>query len=215
MRRLLAALLLVSLVSVSCGVPLDNQPEVIASEDLPRSLQPDTATSTAVTSLPPQESVSVAIYLVDPADGTPRLVPVNRQVPQGGTRTETERATLELLFAGPTAEESDLTNFVIPAAPDEPITIVDLQHPTPGQVDLVLSESSVIEGGDRVTSFAQIVYTLTNFPNTSMVSFLVLNSDGVPQAIPVRTDTEEGDVTRPVGRDDYATFAVDIGDQES
>lgn len=207
-RRVVGSVTVLLLVATGCGVPLDAQPEVIAAEDLPRTLQPGLVDSTTTTTLPIRESDVVTIYLVDPADGNARLVPVTRQVPQAISRTDVEVATLQHLFEGPSNQEQledNLTTFVIPSG-DDPISVVDIQHPADDQVAVVLSEPPALEGGDRVAAFAQIVFTLTQFPSTNTVSFLVRNSDGEDTIIPVKTDTEEGDVTRPVGRQDYSTL---------
>lgn len=212
-RRLAAAMTALVLAATSCGVPLDAQPEVIASEDLPRSLQPGLVDTTTSSTLPILESEIVTIYLIDPADGNARLVPVDRQVPQGGSRTDVEEATLQHLLAGPSNEEQledNLTTLVIPSG-DDPISVVGIQHPAPEQIAVVLSEPPALEGSDRVAAFAQIVFTLTQFPDTNSVLFLVRNSEGEDTVIPVKTDTEEGDVTRPVGRQDYSTLQPEPG----
>ncbi len=199
-----------SVVLASCGIPLDDQPEVIASGDLPSTLQPPGATTTTTTSsLPPQLSEDVTIYLVDPGAGEPDLVPVTRQVAIVDGGTEIERLALEQLLLGPTNEEqveNNLTTFLVPSG-DEPIVVVDLRRPTDDQLSVVLSEASGVEGGAGVIAFAQMVFTLTGFEGIEQIRFLVLGADGEEEFIPVKTDTEEGDVDRAVGREDYASLA--------
>jgi len=208
-RGLAAALATLALAAVSCGIPLDEQPEVIAVGDLPSTLQPPEATSsTTTTTLPPQLTEDVTIYLVDPADGNPTLVAVTRQVPIVDGGIELERLALEQLLAGPTSEEQledNLTTLVVPSG-DAPIEVLDLRRPAEEQLSVVLSESPAIEGGERVTSFAQMVFTLTEFPGVESVRFLVRDETGEDDFIVVKTDTEEGDVTRAVGRADYTSL---------
>jgi spore germination protein GerM len=197
----------IALVLGACGIPLDAEPEVIASEQLPQSLQPGTSTTTT---LPDRLTQDVIIYLVDPGDGEASLIPAERQVPvvDVGT-TELELLTLEQLLLGPTSEEQlddNLTTAVV-ASGDDPIVVLSLRRPVEDQIVVVLSEPPAIEGSDRIVSFAQLVYTLTELDTSTRVRFLVLNEAGEEEDMSVKTDTEEGDVRRPVGRDDYSTLA--------
>ena len=191
----------------ACGIPLDAEPEVIASDQLPQSLQPGTSTTTT---LPDRLTQDVTIFLVDPGDGEASLVPVERQVPvvDAGT-AELELLTLEQLLVGPTSEEQledNLTTAVV-ASGDDPIAVLSLRRPVEDQIVVVLSEPPAIEGSERIVSFAQLVYTLTQLDTTTRIRFLVLNDAGEEEDMSVKTDTEEGDVRRPVGRDDYSTLA--------
>jgi spore germination protein GerM len=197
----------IALVLGACGIPLDAEPEVIASEQLPQSLQPGTSTTTT---LPDRLTQDVIIYLVDPGDGEASLIPAERQVPvvDVGT-TELELLTLEQLLLGPTSEEQlddNLTTAVV-ASGDDPIAVLSLRRPVEDQIVVVLSEPPAIEGSERIVSFAQLVYTLTELDTSTRVRFLVLNEAGEEEDMSVKTDTEEGDVRRPVGRDDYSTLA--------
>ena len=197
----------VALVIGACGIPLDAEPEVIASDQLPQSLQPGTSTTTT---LPDRLTQDVTIFLVDPGDGEASLVPVERQVPvvEVGT-AELELLTLEQLLLGPTSEEQledNLTTAVV-ASGGDPIAVLSLRRPVEDQIVVVLSEPPAIEGSDRIVSFAQLVYTLTQLDTSTRVRFLVLNESGEEEDMSVKTDTEEGDVRRPVGRDDYSTLA--------
>jgi spore germination protein GerM len=197
----------IALVIGACGIPLDAEPEVIASEQLPQSLQPGTSTTTT---LPDRLTQDVIVYLVDPGDGEASLIPAERQVPvvDVGT-TELELLTLEQLLLGPTSEEQlddNLTTAVV-ASGDDPIAVLSLRRPVEDQIVVVLSEPPAIEGSDRIVSFAQLVYTLTELDTSTRVRFLVLNEAGEEEDMSVKTDTDEGDVRRPVGRDDYSTLA--------
>jgi len=197
-------------VAASCGIPLDEEPQVIAAEELPQALQPGTSTTTT---LPPQLTEDVTIFLVDPGDGEASLVSVTRQVPVADSGTELELEILEQLLAGPTSEEQledNLTSSVVSAG-DEPISVLSLERPVENQLVIVLSEPPAIEGADRIVAFGQLVYTMTELNTVDRVRFLVRNADGVDEDIPVATDTEEGAVRRPVGRDDYSTLSLRRG----
>lgn len=195
--------LVVALVAAACGIPIDSQPEVIASEDLPSVLQPGTSTTTT---LPPQLTEDVTIYLVDPGDGQPLLRAVIRQVPVVDSGADLEFLILGQLLEGPTSEEQldqNLSTRVIPMG-DEPITLLAKSTPGEGQLVITLSEAPAIEGEDRAVAFAQIVFTLTEIEGIDSIRFLVRDEDGIGQDIPV--NTEEGVVTRAVERDDYSTL---------
>lgn len=190
-----------------CGIPLDSEPELIASEELPQSLQPGTSTTTT---LPPQLTEEVIIYLLDPGEGEASLVPVTRQVPVVNEgESEIELLILEQLLLGPTSEEQledNLTTAVVSSG-DEPIEVLSLRRPVEGQIVVVLSEPPAIEGSDRVVSFGQLVFTLTELNTVDRVRFLVIDETGQERDMSVKTDTEEGDVQRPVGRDDYSSLS--------
>jgi len=72
----------------------------------------------------------------------------------------------------------------------------------------VLSELPEIEGGERVTAFAQMVYTVTAFESVDEVRFQVTNDAGEPEFVTVSTD--DGDVNAFVGPDDYLSLAPTI-----
>jgi len=197
-----------ALLAASCGIPVDSQPEVIANDDLPQALQPGTSTTTT---LPPQLTEEVTIYLVDPGDGEPLLRAVPRQVPVVDTGADLELLILQQLIEGPTSEEQldgNLTTLVVPTS-DEPISILGLRRAEgneDNQLVVVLSETPALEGEDRTVAFAQMVFTMTEIEGIDNMRFLVRDEEGVDVDIPVKTDTDEGDVTRPVSRADYSTL---------
>jgi len=206
---LVGAIALLWVVS-GCGIPLDSEPEVIATDDLPLSLQPPEATtSTTTTSIPTQLTENVTIYLVDPGEGEPDLVAVTRTIAVVDGGIEIERLTLEQLLLGPTSEEqveNNLSTLLVPSG-DDPIAVVELRRPSDDQLSVVLSEASAVEGGAGTVAFAQMVYTMTEFDGIERVRFLVLGPDDTEEFILVKTDTEEGDVDRAVSRDDYSSLA--------
>ncbi|MFT7476228.1 MAG: spore germination protein GerM [Verrucomicrobiales bacterium] len=207
-RRKCGSLLLVlGLLASSCGIPLDDEPEVIAREELPLSLQPGTSTTTT---LPDQLTEDVTIFLVDPGEGEARLVPVVRQILSVDSGSDIERLILEQLLEGPTTEEQledNLTTAVVPSG-DDPIAVLSLRRPAENQLVVVLSEAPTIEGSDRTVAFGQLVFTLTELNTVDRVRFAVRDENGNDEDISVKTDTEEGDVRRPVGREDYQSLSL-------
>ena len=210
-RRVLATVAALAIALASCGIPLDEEPQIIARGELPQSLQPGTSTTTT---LADRLTEDVTIYLVDPGDGeVARLVSVTRQVPVVDSGAEVERAILEQLLAGPTSEEqldNNLTTAIVPAG-DAPISVLSLRRPAEDQLVVVLSETPAIEGSDRTVAFAQLVFTLTELNTVDQVRFAVRDENGVDEDISVSTDTEEGDVRRAVGRADFPSFSVTRG----
>lgn len=205
-QHLLAVVVALLFILVGCGVPLDDEPEFIASEALPEVLQPGPSSST--TTVPERLAEDVLIYLVDPGDGEPSLVPVERQVTLLDAQNSLELAVLEQLLAGPTMEEQldlNLTTAVV-SPEDDPLEVISVEAQGDEQVLVVLTAAPNIAGSDRLVTFAQLVFTLTELPDVSQVRFVVRNELGEDEDIAVRTDTEEGDVRRAVDRDDYLTL---------
>lgn len=195
-----------ALVLASCGIPLDDEPQVVASGELPEVLQPGTSTTTTV---PDRLGTDIVIYLVDPGDGEPSLIPVDRQVASVDAAEGLAEAVLEQLILGPTSEEQlelNLTTAVV-TSEDAPLEVLTVERPGDQQIVVVLSNSPAIEGSDRLVTFAQLVFTLTELPDVSQVRFVVRNEAGEDEDISVRTDTEEGDVRRAVDRTDYLSLS--------
>lgn len=204
-RKLLVTLVLVALTASACGIPVDSEPEVISNDQLPDALRPGSSTTTT---LPDQLTEEVTIFLVDPGDGVPTLRPVIRQVPVVESGAELEFLVLEQLLIGPTNEEQidgNLISVIVPAG-DEPITVLGLDRAVEGQLTVVLSEPPDTEGENRSVAFAQMVFTLTEMEGIESVRFLARNVDGADEDVSVSTDTDEGDVTRPVSREDYSSL---------
>ncbi len=205
--RVLSRLFVLALIVAGCGVPLDDEAEVIASEQLPEVLQPGSSNTTPTT-IPDRLAEEVVIYLVDPGDGEPSLEPVSRQVASVEANDGLEASVLDLLILGPTSEEQldlNLTTAVV-SSEDVPLEVIAVELPAEQQLVVTLSAPPAIEGSDRLVTFAQLVFTLTELDTVSQVSFLVRNEAGEDEEIAVRTDTEEGDVRRPVNRNDYLSL---------
>lgn len=203
--KLVIALAL-ALIAAGCGIALDSEPEIISSDQLPPVLRPGTTTTS--TTVPERLASDVVIYLVDPGDGQPSLQPVERQVPSIEAAVGLEEIVLETLLLGPTTEEQldlNLTTAVV-SSEDAPLEVLEVARPADQQIVVTLSAPPAIEGSDRLVTFAQLVYTLTELDTVSQVRFAVRNEEGVDEDIAVRTDTEEGDVRRAVDRNDYLTL---------
>lgn len=211
--RTVAFAVLAALGLAACGIPLDEEPEIISRDELPQALQPGTSTTTT---LADRLTEDVTIFLIDPGDGeVARLVSAVRQVPVVESGADVERTILEQLLAGPTSEEQledNLTTAIVSAG-DAPIEVLSLDRPAENQLVVVLSEPPAIEGSDRTVAFAQLVFTLTELNTVDQVRFAVRDENGVDEDISVSTDTEEGDVRRAVGRDDFPSFSVTPGPQ--
>jgi len=209
-RRRLRILVVLSLILGACGIPLDDEPQIIARDELPQALQPGTSTTTT---LPDQLTEDVTIFLIRPGDGEATLEAVTRQVPVVDAGTEIAGVILEQLLAGPTSEEQledNLTSALVPAG-DQPISVVELLRPTTEQLVVVLSDAPAIEGSDRTVGFAQLVFTLTELSTVEEVRFAVRDENGADEDLSVSTDTEEGDVRRAVDRTDYPSFRITVG----
>ena len=207
LTRALCGLLGLALVLSGCGVPLDNEVEIVASEQLPEVLQPGSST-TSSTTIPDRLAEDVVIFLVDPGDGEPSLEPVERQVASVEADEGLEEAVLDQLILGPTSEEQlelNLTTAVV-SSEDAPLEVLTIDLPAEQQLVVTLSAPPGIEGSDRLVTFAQLVFTLTELDTVSQVRFLVRNEAGEDEEIAVRTDTEEGDVRRAVNRNDYLSL---------
>lgn len=208
--RIVATVVTLTMFLGACGIPLDAEPQVIASEELPQALQPGSSTTTTI---PDRLSEDVTIFLVNPGDGEAILVPVIRQIPAVEGGTEASVAILQQLLAGATSEEQleqNLTSALVPAG-DSPMSVVSLERPVENQLVVVLSETPTIEGSDRTVGFAQLVYTLTELGDVEQVRFAVQDENGNVDDISVSTATEEGDVRRAVDRDDFPTIRVASG----
>lgn len=206
MSRFFVLVIAVAIGVSGCGIPLDESPQVVAAEDLPVPLQPGTSTTTTTPDTVQTERLT--IYLVDPGDGEPTLEPVTREVPIVEAGADNARVALEQLIAGPTSEEqleANLSTSIVSTG-DQPIEVVETRREVAGQLVVVLSQNPGLEGRAGIVSFGQIVFTVTELDGLDSVRFLIVNADGVEEDIPVRTDTTEGDVRRPVGRDDYTSL---------
>jgi hypothetical protein len=182
MRRTVGALGAVALVLTGCGLPDDDQPRVIAAADAPIDLVPTTV------SMPEQEGVDVFVFFV--VDG--RLQRVERQVPEA-----TPEAIWEVLLAGPTESEEQLTTSIPPSTT---LNGPELDRAS-GTLTLDLGpdlENSIfalpVDG--QALAFAQIVWTMTRIAG---IGYLRFELNGVAQ----QATTVERGAKDVVNIDDY------------
>ena len=174
------ALLLALLVVVGCGIPIDNEPEVV-DIDLPDP--PDQPTEA------PGDLAAVTLYLVKGES----LIRVTRDLPVPATLD----MILDSLVSGITEPErvSSLRSAVPPDT-----RLIDLEMD--GDIARInLSREFAAVGGDEeILAVAQIVLTATSVDGISRVALLL---EGVPTDAPVA----DGALSiEPVGADDYATL---------
>lgn len=131
------------------------------------------------------------------------LVPVERKVAALEPATATERSAIEALLAGPNDVEFGARPAMYTAVPDGAqlldLTIAD------GVAIVNLSGGFAASGNpDAHGSFAQVVFTLTQFETVTAVRF---EQDGSP--LPVVDDTG-APLDRPVGRADFTARLAPI-----
>jgi germination protein M len=222
MKRIAVLLVLLALGSTACGAAVGDAGPIkpsagaeAAAADAEAALTSTTAEVTAtsgavsVTSTagadPEMTAVKVYFFLGG-GDSTatgpgPFLVPVYRAIP------ETEAvatAGMELLIAGPTADERDSMPGLSSTVPSDTMLLgITIEG---GLATVNLSREFESGGGSFsvMGRLAQVVYTLTQFPTVDRVGFEL---DGEL----VTVFSGEGVVIEgPVGRDDYQGFLPSI-----
>ena len=187
-RQVGVAVLLALLVG-ACGVTADDDPEVIAGDEIPEDLlDPTPTTSTA----PAGATAEVTVYLLQRTGSTTQLVPVTREV-QDPTRPG-ER--VEALLQPPTEPEKErgLTSSI----PAETVLlgtpVLDAERQ---QLTLDFSEELfAVEGTELSQAFAQIVWTVTELEGVRGVRFLV---EGEPQRAPNADGVEQDGAVTATG----------------
>ncbi len=194
MRRLGPLIMLLAVLAVACGVPVDEEPRAIA---------PVLPTTPPATPTPqPAATAAFGIYL---ADGPDRLQVTIRQLPEPVTIT----AVINELKEETTAEEAErgLISIIPPGS-----TFVDAaNNPSRSdgraELDFVADTSfDTLEGLQLVQALAQLVWTLTA---SADIDEVVIRVDG--QDVSWLT-TAEGDSSpgAALTRDDYPTFDPDF-----
>ena len=181
-RALVRAVACGALVVAGCGVPIEDDAQPIAADDLPSGLRP--SESTIPEAVADQEPIDVWLVRDELLSATRHRVdpPV------------TPRLALEELLAGPTsAEQNRSLRTAIPDA--SAVVSVEVSG---GVASVGLASSfSEIPASDQVLAVGQIVLTLTDLRGIGRVRFLV---DDAQIAVPLPT----GDATEDsVSRDDY------------
>jgi hypothetical protein len=176
-----------ALVASACGIPTASSPTPIAKSDVPyRLLDPPTTTTTTPGSNP-AVGVPEQVFLVAPSG---HLVAATREVAVPASPT----LVLAALLAGPTATESaaGVQSFLTHAGVQATVT----QSGAVATVHFTNSPIQVV-GPDQTLAVAQVVYTLTQQPGITGVSFEL---GGKPIEVPTAAGAQ---VPGPVGRADY------------
>jgi spore germination protein GerM len=182
-----AAVAVVALGVVGCGIPTDDSPRAISSENVPDDVADATTEPTAS-----QSTVDAQIYLVQSPDD-PRLVAVERRVPAGSSPAADPdpAAVLETLLtatANPQEQADGITNLI-----PEDTRLASQPELARGTlvVDLT-SEIFDVEGENQRTAFGQIVCTANSLDDVHFVRFLVA---GEPTEVQVDSGATGGPVT--------------------
>ena len=191
--RAVAAVLVggASLALAACGIPTAATPTPIARSAVPYHLLDPAPTSTTVPGSPPEVGVSEQIFLVAP---TGHLVATDREVAVPASLTQVTGA----LLAGPTATESasGIQSFLSRTGVQ-----VTLDATTGvATVDFTTDPIQVV-GPDQTVAIAQVVYTLTQQPGVTGVTFEIAG-----KAIEVPT-AAGAQVPGPVARADFGPEA--------
>jgi spore germination protein GerM len=182
-----AALAVVALGVLGCGIPTDDGPRAISNENVPDDVADDTTEPT-----PSQSTVGAPIYLVQSPDD-PRLVDVQRRVPAGSSPAADPdpAAVLETLLtatANPQEQSNGITNLI-----PEDTRLASQPELARGTlvVDLT-SEIFDVEGENQRAAFGQIVCTANRLDGVHFVRFLVA---GEPTEVQVDSGATGGAVT--------------------
>jgi spore germination protein GerM len=192
-----AAIAVVTLGLVGCGIPTDDNPRAISSESLPDAAVDDTTEATAS-----EPTVAAPIYLVQSPDD-PRLVDVNRRVPAGSPAAGPDpAAVLETLLSAtpnPREQANGITNLI-------PEDTRLASQPALARGTLVVdltNEIFNVEGEPQRAAFGQIVCTANALEGVNLVRFLV-------QGEPTGVQADSGAVDGPVScADDYARLLAE------
>jgi spore germination protein GerM len=181
-----AALAVVALGVVGCGIPTDDSPRAISRENVPDDVADDTTEPTAS-----QSTVTAPVYLVQSPDD-PRLVDVLRPVPSSSPAARPDPAAVleTLLTATATSEEQTdgITNLI---PPDTRLA----SQPELARGTLVVdltNEIFEIEGETQRAAFGQIVCTANTLDGVHFVRFLV---NGEPTEVQMDSGATGGPVT--------------------
>jgi spore germination protein GerM len=174
-------------VVTGCGVPVADDPTVVADNNVPFGLLSSTSTTTT-TAVPaaPAVPLTVCFYRDDVLQPTARQAAISGVGP-----------ALEALQAGPTRPEQRerLTSAIF-----DPAVLVSAQR-AGGVAHIALGESFTLAGPtEQLRIIAQAVCTMTALPGIGQVAF---DLAGAPVEIP----RGDGSLTAaPVSRDDYAAL---------
>ncbi|MCY4069016.1 MAG: ATP-binding protein [Acidimicrobiaceae bacterium] len=192
--RLLALAVLLAVVVSGCGIPIDENAQVIDSEELPESLRPGfTASTTTTVAAAPQTETRSVFLLTNPQDiERTVVVEVQRQVERGAPLAD----LLATLFGEPaSAEESDAGYFntlelfeILSATVSNGIATVDMVLLSPE------GEQQPPSTDELRFAAAQLVFTASEVVYIDGVRILL---DGAEVSVPTSdADAEPGSVLR-------------------
>ena len=189
--RVVAALVAVVLGLAACGIPTASAPTPIARSDVPYHLLNPPPTTTTVPGSTPAVGVAEQIFLVAPNG---HLVAATREVAVPASPTQVMGA----LLAGPTTTESasGIQSFLSRTG----VQVVLTGSTGVATVDFTSNPIQVV-GPDQTLAISQVVYTLTQQPGVTGVSFEIAG-----KAIEVPT-AAGAPVPGPVARADYVPQA--------
>jgi hypothetical protein len=171
----------------ACGIPTAESPTPIAKSDVPYHLLNPPTTTTTLPGTPPAVGVPEQIFLVAPNG---HLVAATREVAVPASLTQVVGA----LLAGPTATESasGIQSFLSRTGVQVALAGVT------GVATVSFTTNPIqVVGPDQTLAIAQAVYTLTQQPGVTGVTFEIAGkSIEVPTAAGVQ-------VPGPVARADY------------
>jgi spore germination protein GerM len=196
--RVVAIVAVVLVPLASCGIPIDDETQAIADDDVPFELLDAAPTTSTTTTAAPdgsttQQPEAVHLYLVrnDLIERRVRSVPA----PVGLA----ER--LEMLAVAPDGSDAEL-GYRSAVAPGSFTTVGPVLRGGVATVDLSADFTSV-PTKEQVLAFAQITYTLTDLPGIGQVSFTL---NGTPiNALDDEGVAVDGNVTEDTYRDLFAS----------
>jgi spore germination protein GerM len=191
-----AALALILIVA-GCGVGGQNEPDLIAAENVPDGLLDRDLPTSTTTPATPQTS-TVFVYFVRVQGDVATLEEVQREVGNAGSALERVTALLEQPPSGD--ETDDGLQTAIPSG----TALLDLQVSSDRQLATVdlSSEFLDIEGQGQRAAFAQVVWTATRTPGIERVRFRI---EGQNHAALIGDGTTRNG---PVGPADYLTLGA-------
>jgi len=216
-RRIPVLLLAMALIVAACGPSVEDNSNGSTTGSSTTTTGPTSTPSsspgiettvpdgtTTTTAVPNQVTVAAYFFMDDTTTTSrpgPFLVPVARNVPES---SDPVTAALSELLRGPTEAEKDSIPAITTAIPDNTLLLGVSLVDGIATVDLSLEFES---GGGSASMFgrlAQMVYTVTQFPQITSVVFQL---DGQP----VTVFSNEGILIEgPAGRDDYLDQAPGI-----
>ena len=190
-RAAVVAVVAVALGLTACGIPTAASPTPIAKSDVPYHLLNPPTTTTTLAGSSPAVGVPEQIFLVAPNG---HLVAAGREVAVPASLTQVVGA----LLAGPTATESasGIQSFLNRTGVQ--VTLAN----TTGVATVSFTTNPIqVVGPDQTLAIAQVVYTLTQQPGVTGVTFEIA---GKSIEVPTAAGAQ---VPGPVTRADFVPQA--------